>query len=229
MVWYSHLFQNFPQFVVIHTIKGFGVINKAEVDVFLELSCFFDDPADVGNLISGSSAFLKPAWTSGSSWFMYCWSLAWRMLSITLLAIEKAVYILYESNNLTFWKSQNYTECKKISSFQGLGEWREGWKSRAQEVFRAVFLFWIILSIHVIIYLSRLIEYVLNKTEPSCKLWTLGDHEVSMWIIFVSWVPLPWGSWSGGGGCECLKPERLWEHSVLYTQFWCEPKTGLKK
>ena len=59
MVWYSHLFQNFPQFVVIHTVKGFGVVNKAEIDVFLELSCFLDDPADVGNLISGSSAFSK--------------------------------------------------------------------------------------------------------------------------------------------------------------------------
>ena len=59
MVWYSHLLKNFSQFVVIYTIKGFGVINKAEVDVFLELSCFFNDPADVGNLISGSSAFSK--------------------------------------------------------------------------------------------------------------------------------------------------------------------------
>ena len=58
MVWYSHLFQNFPQFVVIHTIKGFGIVNKAEVDVFLELSCFLD-PTDVGNLISSSSAFSK--------------------------------------------------------------------------------------------------------------------------------------------------------------------------
>ena len=59
MLWYSHLFQNFTQFVVIHTVKGFGIVNKAEVDVFLELSCFFDDPRDVGNLISGSSAFSK--------------------------------------------------------------------------------------------------------------------------------------------------------------------------
>ena len=59
MVCYSHLFQNFPQFVVIHTVKGFGVVNKAEVEAFLELSCFFDDPVDVGNLISGSSAFSK--------------------------------------------------------------------------------------------------------------------------------------------------------------------------
>ena len=59
MVWYSHLFKNFPQFIVIHTVKGFGIVNKAEIDVFLELSCFFDDPVDVGNLISGSSAFSK--------------------------------------------------------------------------------------------------------------------------------------------------------------------------
>ena len=59
MVWYSHLLKNFPQFIVMHTVKGFGVVNKAEVDVFLELSCVFDDPDDVGNLISGSSAFSK--------------------------------------------------------------------------------------------------------------------------------------------------------------------------
>ena len=59
MVWYSHFFKNFPQFIVIHTVRGFGIVNKAEIDVFMELSCFFDDPADVGNLISGSSAFSK--------------------------------------------------------------------------------------------------------------------------------------------------------------------------
>ena len=59
MVWYSHLLKNFPQFVVIHTVKGFGVVNNAEVDLFQEFSCFFDDPADVGSLISASSAFSK--------------------------------------------------------------------------------------------------------------------------------------------------------------------------
>ena len=59
VVWYSHLFHNFPQFIVIHTVKGFGIVNKAEIDGFLELSCFFLDPEDVGNLISGSSAFSK--------------------------------------------------------------------------------------------------------------------------------------------------------------------------
>ena len=59
MVWYSHLFQNFPQFIVIRTVKGFSIVNKAEIDAFLELSWFFDDPVDIGNLISGSSAFSK--------------------------------------------------------------------------------------------------------------------------------------------------------------------------
>ena len=65
VVWYSHLFQNFPQFIVIHTVKGFGIVNKAEIDVFLELSCFFLDLEDVGHLISGSSAFSK---TSLNKW-----------------------------------------------------------------------------------------------------------------------------------------------------------------
>ena len=59
VVWDSHLFKNFPEFVVIHTVKGFGIVNKADIDVFLEHSCFFNDPTDVGNLISGSSAFSK--------------------------------------------------------------------------------------------------------------------------------------------------------------------------
>ena len=62
MVWYSHLFQSFPQFIVIHTVKGFGMVNKVEIDVFLELTCFFDDPAYVGNLRSGSFAFSKISW-----------------------------------------------------------------------------------------------------------------------------------------------------------------------
>ena len=71
VVWYSHLFQNFPQFIVIHTVKGFGIVNKAEIDVFLEFSCFFDDPADVGNLVSGSSAFSKTSLNNGS--FIHNW------------------------------------------------------------------------------------------------------------------------------------------------------------
>ena len=85
-VWYSHLFQNFPQFVEIHTVKGFSIIKDA--DVFLKFSCFFCNPMDVAIWSLVPLPFLNPAWTSGSSWFMYCWSLAWRTLSITLLVCE---------------------------------------------------------------------------------------------------------------------------------------------
>ena len=84
MVWYSHLLKNCSQYVVIHTVKGFGIVNKAEIDVCLELSCFFNDPVDVGNLISSSSAFSKTIvdflelrWdsrvTTGISGFLLCW------------------------------------------------------------------------------------------------------------------------------------------------------------
>ena len=91
VVWYSHLFQSFPQFIVIHTVKGFGIANKGEIDVFLELSWFFNDPADVGNLISGFSAFSK---TSLNIWMFtvhVLLKLAWRILSVTLLACEMSV------------------------------------------------------------------------------------------------------------------------------------------
>ena len=111
VVWYSHLFQNFPQFIVIHTVKGFGIVNKAEIDVFLELSWFFNDPADVGNLISGSLPFLNTAWTSGSSRFTYCWSLAWRTLSITLR-------VCIECNCAVFWT---------FFAIALLWDWNENW------------------------------------------------------------------------------------------------------
>ena len=87
--------KNFPQFAVIHTVKGFSVVNKAEVDIFLEFSCFLYDPADVGNLISGSSAFSKSSLNIWKSWFRYCWSLAWRILNITLLACEMSAIVQY--------------------------------------------------------------------------------------------------------------------------------------
>ena len=88
MVWYSHLFQNFPQFIVIHTVKSFGIVNEAEINVFLELSSFFNDPENVGNLISGSSAFSK---TSMNIWkFMVHILLkpGLEILSINLLPCE---------------------------------------------------------------------------------------------------------------------------------------------
>ena len=92
MIWYSHLFQNFPQFVVIHTVKGFGIVNKAEVDVFLEPSCFFCDPTDVGNLISDSSAFSKSSLNIWKFSAYITFKPAWRILSIALLACEMSAF-----------------------------------------------------------------------------------------------------------------------------------------
>ena len=86
MVWYSHLLNNFPQFVVIHTVKGISLVNEAEVDAFLEFFCFFYDLMDVGNLVP--LPFLNPACISENSQFIYCQSLTWRILRITLLACE---------------------------------------------------------------------------------------------------------------------------------------------
>ena len=125
VVWYSHLLKNFPQLVVSHTVKGFGIVNKAEVDVFLELSCFIDDPVDVGNLISGSSAVSKTSMgISGSSRFMYCWSLAWRILSITLLACEVSANVQYFEHSLvlpffrTGMKTDLFQSCGRCWVFQ---------------------------------------------------------------------------------------------------------------
>ena len=94
VVWYSHPFPNFPQFTVIHIVKSFTIVNGAEVDIFLEFSCFFYDPADVGNLISGSSNFSKCILYVWSCQFTYCWSLAWRIVSITLLSCEMCTIVL---------------------------------------------------------------------------------------------------------------------------------------
>ena len=88
MVWYSHLFKNIPQFVVMFTVKGFGVVNKAEVDVLLEFSCLFDDPTDVGNLIAGSSAFSKSSLNIWNFTVHILLNSVWRILSITLPVCE---------------------------------------------------------------------------------------------------------------------------------------------
>ena len=105
MVWYSHLFQNISQFIVIHTVKGFGVVNKAEIDVFLELSCFFHDPADVGNLTSGTSAFPVvmygcESWTEKKAesrridaFELWCWR---RLLRVPWTARRSALGFLWK-------------------------------------------------------------------------------------------------------------------------------------
>ena len=93
VVWYSHLFQNFPQLIVIHTVKGFGIVNKAETGVLSGTLAFsmIQQMLAIWSLVP--PPFLKPAWTSGSSWFTYCWSLAWRILTITLLVYEMSAIV----------------------------------------------------------------------------------------------------------------------------------------
>ena len=101
VAWYSHLLKNFPQFAVIHTINGFSIVSEAEVDVYLKLSCFFNDPTKVSNWSLVPLPFLNPAWISGSSQFMNCWSLAWRILSISLLACEMSPTVWWFEHSLT--------------------------------------------------------------------------------------------------------------------------------
>ena len=112
MVWYSHLFQNFPQFIVIHTVKGFGIVNKSEIDVFLELSCFFNDPEDVGNLISGSSAFPKTSLN------------IWKFMVHVLL---KPGLENFEHYLTSVWDECN---CAVVRAFFGITffwDWNENW------------------------------------------------------------------------------------------------------
>ena len=111
-VWYSHLFENFPQFIVIHTVKGFGIVNKAEIDVFLELSCFFHDPVDVGSLISGSSAFSKTSLN------------IWKFMVLILL---KPGLENFEHYFTSMWDECN---CAVVWAFFGmtfLWDWNENW------------------------------------------------------------------------------------------------------
>ena len=111
MVWYSHVSKNFPQFVVIYTVKGFSVVNKDEVDVFLEFSCFCYDPMMLAIWSLVPLPFLNPAWTFGSSRFMYCWRLTWRILNITLLACEMSAILQKFEHSLAlpffgiFWEN----------------------------------------------------------------------------------------------------------------------------
>ena len=112
VAWYSCLFQNFPQFVVIHTVKGFGIVNKAEIDVFLVLSCFFHDPVDVGNLISGSSAFSK---TSLNIW------------KFTVHILWKPGFGNFEHYFASVWNECN---CAVVWTFFGIAfpwNWNENW------------------------------------------------------------------------------------------------------
>ena len=112
VVWYSHLFQNFPQFIVIHTVKGFGIVNKADISVFLEFSCFFDDPVDVGNLISGSSAFSK---TSLNIW------------KFTVHVLLKPGLENFEHYFTSMWDECNCAVVWAFFDIALLWDWNENW------------------------------------------------------------------------------------------------------
>ena len=112
VVWYSHLFQNFPQFVVIHTVKGFGIVNKAEIDIFLELSCFFDDPADVGNLIFGFSSSSKSSLN------------IWKFTTHVLL---KPGLEIFEHYFASMWDGCNFAIVWTFFGIAFLWDWNENW------------------------------------------------------------------------------------------------------
>ena len=112
VAWYSHLFQDFPQFIVIHTVKGFVIVNKAEIDVFLELYCFFHDPADVGNLVSGSSAFSK---TSLNIW------------KFTVHVLLKPGLENFEHYFTSVWDECNCVVVSAFFDIAFLWDWNENW------------------------------------------------------------------------------------------------------
>ena len=112
VVWYSHLIHNFPQFIVIHTVKGLGIVNKAEIDIFLELPCFFDDPVHVGNLISGSSAFSKTSLN------------IWKFMVHILL---KPGLENFEHYFASVWDECNCAEVYALFGIAFLWDWNENW------------------------------------------------------------------------------------------------------
>ena len=196
VVWYSHLFQNFPQFIVIHTVKGFGIVNKAEIDVFLELSfLMIQRMLAIWSLVP--LPFLKPVWTSGSSRFTYCWSLAWRILSTTSLA----------------WDECN---CVVVWAFFGIAflrDWNENWPF---PVLWPLLSFQICWHIECSIFTASSFRIWNSSTEipsPSLALWCLvmlpkahltshsrmmtpGDwwHQVIIrWVMTPSWLSGSWG------------------------------------
>ena len=120
VVWYSHLFQNFPQFVVIQTVKGFGIVNKAEIDIFLELSCFIHDPTDVGNLISGSSTFSK---SSLNIW------------NFTVHILLKPGLEKFEYYFASVWNESNCPVVWAFFSIAFLRDWIENWSPMATAEF----------------------------------------------------------------------------------------------
>ena len=119
VIWYSHLFQNFPQFIVIHTVKGFELVNKAEVEVYWNSFAFSMIQQMLASWSLVPLPFLKPAWTSGISWLTYCWSLAWRILNVTLLACEMSAILGTTKNFLKYIRIKSaihFHHCLKLEN-----------------------------------------------------------------------------------------------------------------
>ena len=139
VVWYSHLFQNFPQFIVIQTVKGFGIVNKSETFFWNSLA-FLMIQWMLATWSLVPLPFLKPAWTSRSSWFMYCWSLTWRILSITLLACEMSATVnqgcqeKYQQPQICRWYHYNGRKWRGTKEPLDEGEGAE-WKSQLKTLY----------------------------------------------------------------------------------------------
>ena len=189
VVWCSHLFQNFPQFIVIHTVQGFGIVNKAEVDVFLELSCFFHDPADVGNLVSGSSAFSKT-------------SLNIRKLTVHILL--KPGLENFEHYLTSMWDKCN---CVVVWAFFGIAflwDWNENWPFQSCGHFWAFQICWHIECRTFTASSSRIWNSSTGIPSPPLALFVvmlskahLTSHSRmsgSRWVITPSWLSGSWRS-----------------------------------
>ena len=198
VVWYSHLFQNFPQFIVIHTVKGFGVVNKTEIDVFLELSCFFDDPLYVGNLISGSSAFSK---TSLNTW------------KFTVHVLLKPGLENFEHYFTSMWDECNCAVVWAFFRITFLWDWNENWPFPVLWPllsFPNLLAYWM-QHFHSIIFqdlkqlnwnpspLLALFVVMLSKAHLTSHSRTSG----SKWVITPSWLSRSWRSFLYSLLCIC--------------------------
>ena len=187
MVYYPHLVKHFPQFAVIHTVKGFGEVSKAEVVVFLELSCFFNDPTDVGNLISVSLPFLKPAWISQSSQSMYYRSLARRIFSIILLACEMSSIVQWFENSLAL---PFYGTEMKTDLFQSCGHcWvlQICWHIECSTFTASAFGIW-----NTSAGISSLPLALFTVLFPKAHLTLHSRKSGSRWVITPSWLSGWW-------------------------------------
>ena len=187
VVWYSHLFQNFPQFIVIHTVKGFGIVNKAEVDVFLELSCFFDDPVDVGNFTSGSSVFstsslniwkftvhilLKPGLENFEHYFASVWDecncvVVWAFFGIAFLGTGMKTDLFLSCGHCWVFPICRHIECSTFTA--------SSFRIRNSST--------VILSPPLVLFIV-----MLHKAHLTSHSNTSG----SRWVIRPSWL---YGSW----------------------------------